>query len=101
MADIDLTITLKSDFISRILDSLNGSADKNISLSIDSGVHFEWSYVNKAEGESNKQFGERFLKEMIRAFVRTFELSLDQTRFSDEINALIPISQSVPNEIVE
>ena len=103
MADIELTITAKSDHVQRIMDAFNGYADTPLKITADKNNMFQifnWDYDEKGS-DTNKQFAERIIKEFLRAFVRCYELGLDTERYNTDVSNVTPPSQTVPDEIVE
>lgn len=102
MADQALNLTLKDAYVDRVKAALNFFAGHEMSV-VDKDVkyRFKYTYLPKQDGENNKQFYERFLKEALRAFVRCYELGADRGRAISQVDAVAPPCQSVPDGIVE
>ncbi len=62
---------------------------------------WQFTYDVKGTGETNAEYGERVIKEFIRAVVRCYEYQTDTDRYNGEVDGLDEISQSVPDGIVE
>ena len=54
MADVNLTVTIPDAYVSRVIDAVSGQADKS--------PRVEVTYIPKQGGETNADFGKRFLK---------------------------------------
>ena len=66
MADVDLTITIKDEHVSRIMDALNNNAGKSLEIEIVGyGKRWAWTYAPKG-GDTSKEFAERFRKNFCR-----------------------------------
>lgn len=101
MADIQLTITAKSDYVDMIMTAFNNGAGKVNEHRVEGHKRpFPWTYTPKGV-DTNKQFAQRILAEFIRAFVREAKENIDADRYTAEIQALTPPTQNVPDEIVE
>ena len=102
MADVVLSITIPNQFVARVVAAINARAGKEMSIQVlaAENVPFQFQYAPKAAEETQMQYGQRFVKEYIRAFVRCHELNTDATRFSSAVAAVPVPSQSVPDEIV-
>lgn len=100
MPDITLSVTVPDAQVQRVMDAINGRADIDIKLTTDGSPGFTFSYEAKQGGESNLQYGERFVKELIRGLVREYELNVDTLRYETDINAVSQPTQNVPDGIV-
>lgn len=102
MADISVTIIFKDAHVTRILDAFNDYADLNLTIRPEGQSEWRWSYLPKQGGESNIEFGERVLKELIRAFVRCREYNDDVfNRYNVDVQTVTLPSQNVPDDIVD
>ena len=99
MADVNVTITIPEMYISRIISAFTGYANISLDLSTESG-RWGFSYLPKQTGETNMDFGERVIKNLILALVRCYELDQDYIRYRNAVGAVTPPSQSVPDGIV-
>jgi hypothetical protein len=100
MAEIELQATLNGEYMTRIFDGFNGCAGINIVMQPEGGSDWTWMYAPKQGGETDKDYAERIVREMIRAIVRCSEYSEDVVRHSEDVNDITPPSQDVPDEIV-
>ena len=102
MADIILETKIPSVLASRALEYLNKAADKNIEINImDLMARWEFSYQEKQTEETNKQYAERVIRELVRGLMRAIDLSEDSERYNTEVSTLILPNQDVPDNIVE
>ena len=100
MADINLSLVVKDSHLTRVFDALSGYASASIDFRIDRGEEHNWAYLPQG-ADTNKQWAERFLRQLVRAFVRCYELNTDIDRYKTELDSVSPPSQSVPDGIVE
>jgi hypothetical protein len=101
MADVIIEVTLKDAHVNKILEAINAYAGVKIGIKPKEGAVWSFSYGTKQDGETNKQYGERFVRELIKAFVRTHDYNTDLGRYSSDIDSISLPSHSIPNEIVE
>ena len=110
MADVELTLTVPSEHVSRILDAFTTTADTHMVLTsrgssdMPDGSDFDskWDLRidSKDVAESNPEFAKRYVLELVKAVVKMTELAVDITRFNDDIAAVDPAAQSVPEDII-
>jgi len=102
MADIILETKIPSVLASRALEYLNKAADKNIEINImDLMARWEFSYQAKQAGETNKQYAERVIRELVKGLMRAIDLAEDSERHNTEVSNLVLPNQDVPDNIVE
>ena len=106
MADIDVIVTFKNDYVSEIIEAVDGYADKQLvltafDLNTPTGETFSFSYEAKKPEETNKEYGARVLKTLLKALVRCYFQDKDRDRWQADIAAVDPIDHNIPDEIVE
>ena len=102
MADIILETKIPSTLASRALDYLNKAAGKNIEINItDLMARWDFSYQEKQAGETNKQYAERVIRELVKGLMRAIDLAEDSERYNTEVSTLVTPNQDVPDNIVE
>ena len=109
MAAVQLTLTVPSEHVSRILAAFNATTDTDIVITAQgnndtpngdfSGSHHV-RIEEKSPGENNTQFAKRFIRHIVLTMIRLYEQSLDQTRHDDEVLALDPVTVDVPDDII-
>lgn len=100
MADVDLTVTIPDAWVDRVLTAISNFAGNKIEIRID-GVSLEFSYAQKGAGESNIEFGKRWLRNLGLYFVKVSELKTDVIRYNNEAAAISEPNQSVPSNIFQ
>jgi len=103
MADIILKTKIpdKNYYKQRVIDAVSGLATVPMILKIKDGLEIELEYAVKQSGETNEQFGERWLRTLGKSQVKLFELLKDYQRYEAEQGVLVPPSESVPEDILE
>ena len=99
MADVNLTITIPEKYISRTIDAFYGEANKSIELR-DDAEHTIFKYLPRQEKETNQQFSERVIKELIVALVKCYELHAERVRYNEAVAKVNPPFVTVPDDIV-
>lgn len=103
MANIDLTISINSDYATRILDALTEYAEKDITLVVARNTPvsdvFQFSFNGKGE-DTSKVWGQKVIKSLLLNLVKCYEYGLDRERFDSEVSSLTPISQDVPDDSI-
>lgn len=99
----NVTVNFKDEHISRILTALNNGAGLSIVSHVQENPFgiWEWSLNPKSSGETNMQFGQRALRELLVAYVRLIEYHTDVARYNSDISIVSPPEQTVPENIVE
>ena len=92
MADINVTITIPEEWISRVQAAKHGMAEKNISIDF-KHTHIRYSYPAKND-ETEVEFAQRICREHWRQQVKAYELSIDNERYSDEIEGISSMLKS-------
>jgi len=99
MADLNITITIPENYIPRVQEAFNSLAATEIELKNEfARIFFE--IPEKQTGESNLQFGRRFIRKAMKQFVRLHELDEDGDRYKSEVSAVSPPEESVPDDII-
>jgi len=109
MADIQVAVTLKDASLSRILSAINSGADKTCTILIrdikdpmqNFSCAWDYTYLPKQGGETNQQYGSRFLASFVRAFVKAIEWREAVSARNATINAIPAATINVPDDIVE
>ena len=108
MADVTLEITVPDAWIIRVLNAFNTITDTHISLEARSHApnpeneldgRWDFRIKNKQPTETNKQFGERVLRELGKAVVHMVDKAEDDIRYRNEVAAIIPPASDVPDGI--
>ena len=97
----DLTVTIPTEYASRVLGAFNAQADEELTITWDGKPSQRWSYKAKKAGENNVEFGNRVLRSFVRAWVKSYEFGLDADRYNADIEAITPPAENVPDDIVE
>lgn len=100
MADLDITITVPEAYIPRVQATFNGLAGMKMKLKNEVSGGVEFVIQPKQVGETNLQFGERFIRQAMRQFVRLFELDTDTDRYKTEVAAVVTPTETVPDDII-
>lgn len=101
MADVTLTVTIPDAYVQRVIDAVTGYAGDELTLRAErSGPEQRYSYLAKQAGETAVEYGSRFLKEYIRAFVKLYELDMDMSRYNSDVQGVAQPSVNVPDGIV-
>jgi hypothetical protein len=100
MPDVNLTLTIPNQYVSRALDALNGLADKELQMQNINGQLRDFKYDPKQGGETNKDFAERVFRVIGKALIRLYEYDEDYDRYTTDIGAVAQPSESVPQDII-
>ncbi len=109
MADVVLNVTVPDAWIVRILNAFNTITDTHMSIEArghapNSEDEFDgrWDFriEDKQLTETNKQFGERVLRELGKAVIHMVDKAEDDVRYRNEVTAIIPPSSDVPDDIL-
>ena len=109
MADVILNITVPDAWVRRVLNAFNTITDTHISLEArghasnpEDEFDGRWDFriENKQPTETNKQFGERVLRELGKAVIHMVDKAEDYTRYKSEVAAIEPPASDVPDDIL-
>lgn len=100
MADVTLSVTIPDAYVTRVLTAISGLADKKLKLKNDGIIEFEFTYLGKQNGETNKAFAKIFLKILVKTAVKLNEFSADVIRYKNDTSAIALPSQNVPDGII-
>ena len=101
MADITLQLTIPDQYITRVLNAFETLADKDIIVVVESEkAQFSYNYESKQQGETNRDFADRAIKECIRSIVRVADYIIDKERYDAEVTNISPAGQDVPDDII-
>ncbi len=112
MAEVKLNLAIQSIHVARILEAFQAITDTDMVLSargsndnldgtdFSGNFHFRIPDQDIVGGETDKQFSKRCLITLARAAVGMYELSVDQDRVNAEVDAVIPATQTVPDDII-
>ena len=100
---VDITITVPDSYVAKVLEALNGLADKEITIQSKDEMLGVWSYKydEKGDTEDNRAFAKRVFTSTLLAFVRMFHHSEDRKRFKEDVSNVTPIAHNVSDEAVE
>ena len=110
MADVNLTLTVPSEYTARILAAFNTTSDTDMVLTargnrdMPDGSDFDGKWhvriaVKTAE-ETNAEFAKRYVLDLVKAVIKMSEFATDTTRFKIEVGAVEAASQNVPEDII-
>ena len=109
MADVILNITVPDVWVTRVLNAFNIITDTYISIEAkghapdpDDEFDGRWDFriEDKQLTETNKQFGERVLRELGKAVVHMVDKAEDDVRYRTEVAAITPPASDVPDDIL-
>jgi len=109
MADVILNIKVPDAWAIKVLNAFNTITDIHISLEArghasspedDFDGRWDFRIENKQPTETNKQFGERVLRELGKAVVHMVDKAKDDIRYRNEVAAITPPSSDVPDDIL-
>ena len=100
MADLNITITIPESYIPRVQATFTGLSGVEMNLKNDISGGIDFIIEPKQSGETNIQFGTRFIRQSMLQFVRLFELDLDTERYKTSIAAVATPAESVPPDII-
>jgi hypothetical protein len=100
MADIDLTVTIPDSKAVRVQEAFNGMANNKIQMQFDN-INHEFIYDERQNGETNKEYAQRILRELAKSLIKIYELDKDfKERYIPEIKAVQEPAINVPNDIL-
>ena len=105
MADILLEVTIPDAHTVKVLAAFDSIAGNRMTIEnsdppVGSHGHFEFSIDPKDGGETDKQFGERATRELIKSIIKMVDKSEDETRYRTDIAAVSPATEDVDEGVV-
>jgi len=109
-AAVQLTLTVPDAAVPVVMETFNTLAGTHMTLEArgharepEDEFDGRWDFriAPKDPNETNKQFTERFTKELIRASVRLVESAKEYKRYREEVGAVKPPDVNVPDGIIE
>ena len=109
MADVILNIIVPDMWIIRVLNAFNTITDTHMVIEARSHTpdpadefdgHWDFRIQDKQPIETNKQFGERVLRELGKAVVHMVDKAEDDVRYRAEVAAITPSISDVPDDIL-
>ena len=103
MADVVLETTIPDAHAAQVLNAFTTLAGLGIELSAIGHTyhaHHSFTIASKDVAETNKDFGERFTKELLRAAVRLVDLKEDEDRYNSAVAAVPPAEQDFNDDII-
>ena len=99
----EISISVPDAHVLKVLEALNGLADKEVTIQCKDEMLGVWSYTypEKEDAESNRAFATRVFTETLRAFVRMYHHSEDRKRWNTDIESITPVSHNVPDDVIE
>jgi len=109
MADVILNVTIPEAVIPRVLNAFTKIADTHMTIeargsSPDPANDFDarWDFRIAAKGatETNKDFGQRVLRELGKAVVNMVDKQEDELRYRTQVAAVVPPASDIPDNIL-
>lgn len=109
MADVILNITIPDAYITRALNAFATIVDTHMTIEArgfasepQDEFNGRWDFIiaPKGVGETNKEFGERVLRELGKAVINMVDKAEDETRYRNEVATVAPPESDVPNDIL-
>ncbi len=109
-AAVSLTITVPDQYTAQVLVAMNTLAGTDMTLEArgtspnpEDEFNGYWDFIisPKDPNETNRQFAERFTKELLRASVRVVKSYEERERYNNEVGAVNPPDVNVPDEVIQ
>ena len=109
-AAVSLTITVPTQYTTQVLEAMQTLAGTDMTIearghtyNAENEFDGRWDFriQPKDPNETNKDFAERFTKELLRASVRVVKSYEERTRYNTEVGEVEPPDVNVPDEIIE
>ena len=109
MADVILNITVPYAWVTRVLNAFNTVTDTHMMLEARGHApnpanefdgRWDFRIPDKLPTETNKEFGERILRELGKAVVHMVDKAEDDIRYRNEVAAITPPVSDVPDDIL-
>jgi len=103
MADVQLTLTIPDQHVTRVLEAFVGLDDASIKIVVQ-GTEYEakwrYTYLPQQPGETTKQFAIRVIRAHIVAMIRVHALKDDIRRYDEAVTAIPIPEQNIPDDII-
>lgn len=107
-ADVTLSILVPDAYVDRLLAAINKIADKEITMLVkgnDPNGQYAatWTFTieGKQGGETDKQWGQRYAREMLKASMRLYEYRDSEITREAAIAALPAADVNVPDDAIQ
>lgn len=110
MADVILQVIVPDAYVSKTVEAFTTIADTHMLLTVrgsqdmpdgsDFNGHWDFRIDPQQPGETTKQFGQRVLRELGKAVINLVDKAQDQTRYRDEVAAVVPPASDVLADIL-
>jgi len=96
----DITIKIKEEYLNRFLESFNWISNQD-NLSYDGNFkQLNFTINKKIENDTNLQFCQKALTELLINLVKTHELNIDYARYKEDVKKIKKPTQNVPDNIL-
>lgn len=102
MADAVITITVPEAYKQRVIDSCTNVDGKMLEVAIfppNYGGGKGISRLQDLTGLTNIEKAKKILREMLICFVKLNELTMDETRYKGDVEAVDPPAETVPEDL--
>jgi len=109
MTDVILSVTIPDAWQARVLDVFSTITNTHMTIEARGHApnpedefdgHWDFRIDPKDDSETNKQFGERVLRELGKAIIHMVDKAEDRVRYRNEIAAIAPPISDVPDDIL-
>lgn len=109
MADVILNITIPDAMTARTLAAFNKIAGTHMTIEArgsspnpaqDFDTRWDFRIAPKDVAETNKQFGQRVLKELGKAVIKMVDKAEDDIRYRTQVAAVVPPASDVPEDVL-
>ena len=108
-AAVDMTITVPDAAVTPVLEAMEMLAGTHMTLEArghgnpeeEFDGRWDFTIAEKAAGETQKQFAERFTKELLRASVRLVRQAEEDARYRAEIAEIEPPDVNIPDGVIQ
>ena len=109
MADVNLQLIIPDAHTIKVLDAFNVIVDNHIKIDVQSSDirhndftgSWDFRIDPKSIEETNKEFGERVLRELGKAMVHLVDKAEDRIRYRNEIDAIDPPASDAPEDVIQ
>ena len=109
MPDVILNITIPDAMTARTLAAFTKIANTHMTIeargsnpdpSKDFNARWDFRIAPKDTGETNKQFGQRVLRELGKAVIKMVDKAEDDIRYRTQVAAVVPPASDVPEGVL-
>ena len=107
MPDQLITLRIPEEHLAMAGATMHGLADARIDINAHKSTEGEefngnwnFSYLPRQDGEGQKQFAQRFVKTIFKAFVKLYDYAEDQDRYRSDVSVIEPASEDVPDDVI-